>query len=156
LEAIVSSTQQHLAMVHPASEAGQASIVRRLDEIWAAAARRDFEALESYHAYGPAFTSFKDGAPREDGRANAAGERATFGLLENPGVDMRDLLVAMYGTVGIATFNGHFTASIHGQPTALDQQATMVFALIDGDWKIVHEHLSPLTGVPTVNGDRVG
>ena len=41
---------------------------------WAAAAARDFDRLESFHLYGPEFTSFKDGGRREDAAANAAGE----------------------------------------------------------------------------------
>ena len=113
--------------------------------IWAAAAARDFARLESFHRYGPDFTSFKDGAPREDAAGNAAGERAMFGALEGPAVDMRDLRVAVYGDVGLVTFNGHFTAALHGSPVALDQQVTMVF-VDDDEWRIVHEHFSPLAG----------
>ena len=38
----------------------QTAVRRRLDEIWAACAARDFDLLESFHGYGPKFTSFKD------------------------------------------------------------------------------------------------
>jgi ketosteroid isomerase-like protein len=68
-----------------------------------------------------------------------------FSTLDQPVVDMRDLRVETYGAVAVATFNGHFTATIHDAPVALDQQATMVFVQREGDWKIVHEHFSPLT-----------
>ena len=98
-------------MIHRSYPEEQAAVRRRLDQIWAAAAAaaRDFEALESFHLYGPKFTSFKNGAPREDAAANAAGERAMFSVLEAPQVDMRELAVNIFGDVGIATFNGHFT-----------------------------------------------
>ena len=137
--------------VHGTSSDAGVAISRRLDEIWAAAAARDFERLESFHLYGPAFTSFKDAEVRSDAAANAAGERAFFDLVEAPKVAMNDLAIAVYGSVGIATFNGHFTATIHGAPAGLDQQATMVFVDSGDGWKLVHEHFSPLGGGPAAD-----
>jgi ketosteroid isomerase-like protein len=134
----------HADMIHPSRVDEQAAIRARLDEIWVAAAARDFDRLESFHRYGSEFTSFKENTPREDAAGNAAGERAMFSMLENPRVDMNDLVVNVFGQVGIATFNGHFTASIHGTATSLDQQATMVFVDSGDGWKLVHEHFSPL------------
>ena len=131
-------------MIHRSYPEEQAAVRRRLDQIWAAAAARDFETLESFHLYGPKFTSFKNGAPREDAAANAAGERAMFSVLEGPKVDMRELAVNIFGDVGIATFNGHFTGMMNGSPTELRQQATMVFLNSGDEWKLVHEHFSPL------------
>jgi ketosteroid isomerase-like protein len=125
----------------------QAQIRRRLDEIWATAAKRDFERLESFHLYGPKFTEFKDGKVRGNATTCAAGERTLFGMLEGPSVDMKDLVINVFGEVAIATFNGHFTGRMHGHAVALDQQSTMVFVKHDGDWKIVHEHFS-LIGAP--------
>src|SRR6478609_3653983 len=130
-------------MLHRSYPDEQAAVRLRLDQIWAAAAARDFQTLESFHLYGPKFTSFKNSAPREDAAANAAGERAMFSLLENPQVDMRDLAVNIFGDVGIATFNGRFTCMMNGSPTELGQQATMVFISSDDGWKLVHEHFSP-------------
>ena len=131
-------------MIHRSYPEEQAAVRRRLDQIWAAAAARDFETLESFHLYGPKFTSFKNGAPRENAAANAAGERAMFSVLEGPKVDMRELAVNIFGDVGIATFNGHFTGMMNGSPTELRQQATMVFVNSGDEWKLVHEHFSPL------------
>lgn len=142
-------TDTSTSTAHQDTSDARMAISARLDEIWAVAAARDFERLESFHLYDAAFTSFKEAAPREDAAANAAGERAMFSVLENPKVAMNDLAVAVFGTVGIATFNGHFTATIHGAPADLDQQATMVFVNSDGEWKLVHEHFSPLGAVRT-------
>ena len=103
-----------------------------------------YRALTTYHLYGPKFTSFKNGAPRENAAANAAGERAMFSVLEGPKVDMRELAVNIFGDVGIATFNGHFTGMMNGSPAELRQQATMVFVSSGDEWKLVHEHFSPL------------
>jgi ketosteroid isomerase-like protein len=126
----------------------QAQIRRRLDEIWTTAARRDFERLESFHLYGPKFTEFKDGKARGDARSCAAGERATFSMLEGPSVDMRDLSVNVFGDAAVATFNGRFTGKIHGNAVTMEQQSTLVFVKVGDDWKIVHEHLSPLGAPP--------
>jgi len=119
---------------------------RRLEEIWPTAAARDFERLESFHLYGPTFTEFKDGRPRGDAATCAAGERATFSRLDGPRVDMNDLAINVLGDVALATFNGHFTGHIAGNPVSLDQQCTMVFVRVGDDWKIIHEHMSPLGG----------
>jgi ketosteroid isomerase-like protein len=126
----------------------QAQIRKRLDEIWTTARQRDFERLESFHLYGPKFTAFKDGKVRGDAHSCAAGERAAFTMLEGPAVEMNDLAINVFGEVAIATFNGHFTGKIHGDPVSLNQQTTLVFVQVGGDWKVVHEHLSPIGGPP--------
>ncbi len=133
----------------------QSEVRERLAEIWPTAAARDFERLESFHLYGPTFTEFKDGKPRGDAASCAAGERATFSRLEQPSVDMNDLAVNVFGDIALATFNGHFTGQIAGNDVALDQQCTMVFIRVDGDWKIIHEHMSPLGG-PGASGPPPG
>lgn len=138
----------------PESQA-QAQVRRRLEEIWPVAAARDFERLESFHLYGPDFTEFKDGKPRGDAASCAAGERATFSRLEQPSVDMKDLAINVIGDVAIATFNGHFIGQMGGHPVALEQQCTMVFTRVDDDWKIIHEHMSPLGG-PGAGGPPPG
>ena len=130
-------------MIPQSESERQGAIRRRLDEIWAAAAARDFDAPGVLPPLRPRLHLVQGRCAREDAAGNAAGERAMFGALEGPVVDMRDLTVAVYGDVGLVTFNGHFTAAMHGSPVALDQQVTMVF-VDDGDWRIVHEHFSPL------------
>jgi ketosteroid isomerase-like protein len=128
---------------------------RRLEEIWPTAAARDFELLESFHLYGPRFTAFKEGKPRGDAAWCAAGERAFFSLLEKQTVAMNDLAINVVGDVAIATFNGHFTGEIAGNAVGVDQQCTMVFARVGDDWKIIHEHMSPLGG-PGAGGPPPG
>ena len=137
-----------IATVNPsvAEAEAEAKVRDRLEEIWLTAAAKDFERLESFHLYGPKFTEFKDGRPRGDAATCAAGERATFGRLEHPLVEMNDLAVNVFGDVALATFNGHFTGMIAGNAVALDQQCTMIFVRVGDDWKITHEHLSPLGG----------
>jgi ketosteroid isomerase-like protein len=133
----------------------QSQVRRRLEEIWPTAAARDFDRLESFHLYGPTFTEFKDGKPRGDAASCAAGERAIFSRLERSTTDMNDLAINVVGDVAVATFNGHFTGQIAGNAVVLDQQCTIVFARVGDDWKIIHEHMSPLGG-PGAGGPPPG
>lgn len=139
------ATDHDSTMIHQRAGDVQAEIRDRLEQIWSAAAARDFDLLESFHRYGPGFTAFKDGRPRGDAHSCAAGERALFAMMDAPAVDMRDLAVNVIGPVAIVTFNGHFTGAMHGTDVALDMQTTLVFSEDTDGWRVVHEHMSPLT-----------
>lgn len=65
-------------------------------------------------------------------------------MLTDSRVDMKDLAIAVYGDTAVATFNGDYSGKIDGHPVAVKQGTTMVFVKYKGDWKIVHEHFSPL------------
>jgi hypothetical protein len=108
---------------------------RRLDEIWAACAARDFDLLESFPGYGPKFTSFKDGALRSGADANAADERRFFSMLEENSVDMADLAINVFADVAVVTFNGRYRGVLGGNPVSADQQTTIVLVSDDGAWK---------------------
>jgi len=127
----------------------QAQVKKRLQDIWATVATKDVARLESFHLYGPKFTEFKDGAPRGDAAANKKEEREFLGIAADSKVDMKDLAVNVYGDTAIATFNGDFSAKLEGKPIAVKMQTTMVFVKYKGDWKIVHEHFSPLGPPPS-------
>ena len=126
----------------------QAQVKKRLDEIWAVCAKKDFATLASFHLYGPKFTEFKEGAPRGDAAANRKGEEEELAMLVDPKVDMKDLAIAVYGETAVATFNGDFAAQMGGKPLAMKEGVTMVFVKYKGDWKIVHEHFSPIGPPP--------
>ncbi|MEO8427842.1 MAG: hypothetical protein ABI651_12100 [Verrucomicrobiota bacterium] len=66
-----------LAAEHPNE---QAQIRRRLDEIFNAAKKMDFNRLDGYHFYGPKFTKFAAETPgRQDAAAARQGERDGLG-----------------------------------------------------------------------------
>jgi ketosteroid isomerase-like protein len=135
----------HAPSTRSASEAeAQAQVRKRLDEIWASASQRDFARLGSYHLYGAKFTEFKDGAPRGNAASGEKGERAFFGALNDSKVSMRDLAVNVFGEVAIATFHGDFAGTMEGHPIAAQLQSTLVFVQDHEEWKLVHEHFSPL------------
>ena len=146
-----SSARKGDVATDPNQEA-QAQVKKRLDEIWANGVTKDFAKQESFHLYGPKFTEFKDGQPRGDAEANKKEEKEIISMLVDPKIDMKDLAIAVYGDTAIATFNGDSSAKIGGKPMAMKEAATMVFVKYKGDWKIVHEHFSPIGSPPDQHG----
>lgn len=108
----------------------------------------DIDKLISFHAYGPKFTEFKDGAPRNDDVANEEFERGVFGnVTEVVKMDAKDLKIAVYhGNVANVTFHSDFHLKFDEDLVVVNEQISLLFAKTeDGTWKIVHEHHAPLT-----------
>ena len=105
----------------------------------------DIDKLISYHAYGPKFTEFKDGAPRNGGEANESYERNLFGsVTEVVKFDAKDLKIAVYGDVANLTFHSDFQLKFGEDLVVVNDQITLLFVKTDDGWKMVHEHHSPL------------
>ena len=105
----------------------------------------DMDKLISYHAYGPKFTEFKKGEPRNGGEANEAYEREVFGAVtEVVRFDAKDLEIAVYGDVGNLTFHSDFQLKFGEDLIVVNDQITLLFVKTTDGWKIVHEHHSPL------------
>ena len=105
----------------------------------------DIDKLISYHAYGPKFTEFKDGAPRNGGAANETYERNLFGsVTEVVKFDAKDLKIAVYGDVANLTFHSDFQLKFGEDLVTVNDQITLLFVKTEDGWKMVHEHHSPL------------
>lgn len=106
----------------------------------------DLDKLISFHAYGPKFTEFKNGEPRNGGAANEAYEREVFGAVtEVVKFDALDLQVAVYyGNVANVTFHSDFHLKFGEDLVIVNDQITLLFVKTNGLWKMVHEHHSPL------------
>lgn len=105
----------------------------------------DIDKLISYHAYGPKFTEFKDGAPRNGGAANETYERNLFGsVTEVVKFDAKDLKIAVYGDVANLTFHSDFQLKFGEDLVVVNDQITLLFVKTNSGWKMVHEHHSPL------------
>ena len=105
----------------------------------------DMDKLISYHAYGPKFTEFKDGAPRNGGAANETYERNLFGsVTEVVKFDAKDLQIAVYGNVANLTFHSDFQLKFGEDLVIVNNQITLLFVKTNDGWKLVHEHHSPL------------
>lgn len=105
----------------------------------------DMDGLIAFHAYGPKFTEFKNGEPRNGGADNEAFERNTFGAVtEVVKLDAKDLQIAVYGDVANMTFHSDFHLKFGEDLVVVNNQISLLFVKTDDGWKIVHEHHSPL------------
>lgn len=105
----------------------------------------DMDKLISFHAYGPKFTEFKNGEPRNGGVANEAHERNVFGAVtEVVKFDAKDLQIAVYGEVANLTFHSDFHLKFGEDLVIVNDQITLLFVNTPDGWKMVHEHHSPL------------
>ena len=105
----------------------------------------DMDKLISFHAYGPKFTEFKDGEPRNGSEENEKHERGVFGAVtEVVKFDAKDLKIAVYGDVANVTFHSDFHLKFGEDLVVVNNQITLLFVKTDGAWKLVHEHHSPL------------
>ncbi len=110
----------------------------------------DMDKLISFHAYGPKFTEFKNGEPRNGGEANEAHERSVFGsVTEVVKFDAKDLQIAVYGDVANLTFHSDFQLKFGEDLVVVNDQITLLFVNTMDGWKMVHEHHSPLNKVET-------
>ncbi|SIQ64387.1 YybH family protein [Maribacter ulvicola] len=105
----------------------------------------NLDKLISFHAYGPKFTEFKNGEPRNGDTANEAHERTVFGsVTEVVKFDAKDLQIAVYGDVANLTFHSDFELKFGEDVVIVNDQITLLFVRTTDGWKMVHEHHSPL------------
>ncbi|MDZ7658152.1 YybH family protein [Fodinibius sp.] len=108
----------------------------------------DVDKLISFHAYGPKFTEFKHGAFRNGGEENELFEREVFGSVkEVVKMKAKDMKIAVYhGNVAVVTFHSDFHLQFEEELAVVNDQISLVFVKNNaGEWKIVHEHHSPLS-----------
>jgi len=127
--------------------AEKAEVMETFNEITASVKAGDIDKLISFHAYGSKFTEFKQGAPRNGGEENEAFERGVFGSVkEAVKMDANDMKIAVYyGNVAVVTFHSDFHLQFEEDLAVVNDQISLVFVKNNqGEWKIVHEHHSPL------------
>lgn len=106
---------------------------------------KDLDKLISFHTYGPKFTEFKNGEPRNGDKANEAHERSVFGSVsEIIKFDAKDLKIAVYGDVANLTFHSDFHLRFDEDLAIVNDQITLLFVKTNDGWKMAHEHHSPL------------
>jgi len=125
----------------------KAEIMQTWNETVESVKNGDVDKLISFHAYGPKFTEFKQGAPRNGGEENETFERGVFGSVEEVlKMDANDLKIAVYhGNTAVVTFHSDFHLKFEEDMAVVNDQISLVFVKNEnGEWKIVHEHHSPL------------
>jgi len=110
----------------------QAEIERRLNEVFAACESKDFDRLEGYHLYGPKAATRK---LEHDGLAS----------LEGLKMQAEGLKIDVCDNTGIVTFILRYSFDSAGQTVNKTERTTLVFVKVRGEWRIAHEHLSPIT-----------
>lgn len=125
----------------------QKEVLKTMDEIIKSIQEGDIDKLIAFHAYGPKFTEFKQGAPRNGWAENEEHERGVFeSVTEVVKMETKDIKVAVYhGKVANVTFHSDFHLKFDKELVVVNDQVSLLFAKTDdGEWKIVHEHHSPL------------
>ena len=122
----------------------QAEIQTVLDGIFKSIHEGDIEKLLSYHVYSPKFTEFRDSEHRFNAAENEAFERGFVGAISGFDYDLEDLKINVFGDVAVITFHANFRPTIGEDVLQIWGSTTLVFVKVDGDWKITHEHHSPL------------
>lgn len=111
------------------------------------------DQLISFHAYGDKFVEF-NGGQSFDSAGNEHNERQLFGEdLEKWDPEV-NLFTAKEGTLKVAVYYGNvanltFTSDFHLThkeygPIVVENLITLLFVKIQGKWKMVHEHHSPV------------
>jgi ketosteroid isomerase-like protein len=109
------------------------------------------DQLISFHAYGDKFVEF-NGGQSFDSVGNEHNERQLFGedleidgVLQFAPVDGTLKVAVYYGNVANLTFTSDFILmhKEYGQIT-VNNLITLLFVKTQGEWKLVHEHHSPL------------
>jgi len=123
----------------------QAEVLQTFGAIAQSIIDGDMDKLISFHAYGPKFTEFKNGALRNGDQANEVHERSVFGAVtEVVKFDAKDLQIAVYGEVANLTFHSDFQLKFGEDLVTVNDQITLLFVNTTDGWKMVHEHHSPL------------
>ena len=118
---------------------------RALQKVFEAAEAKDFERLDSLHAYGPKFTKYVGASPeRLDAEASRNEEHSSLGSLQGLQMRAEDLKIDLFGDVAVATFLLDYSFNSEGQRLWHQATSTLVFVKQDGMWKICHEHFTRL------------
>jgi ketosteroid isomerase-like protein len=141
---IVVSGQGHSNAIADPMPAEQAAVATALDRLMQALSRGALDEIESFHLYGPKFSRFDDtGLGRQDGDRARAAERQMLAAVESFEGRVDGLKVDVFGVAAVATFVLEYELRVGGTPVSGKARSTIVFAKDGGQWKIVHEHLSP-------------
>ena len=123
----------------------RAAVEKTMDSIAQAAKSGAIDQLIAFHAYGPKFTEFKNGEPRNYSAENENFERSVFGsVTEAVKFDMKDMKVAVYGDVANVTFHSDFHLKFEEDLAVINNQVSLLFLNTQDGWRIIHEHHSPL------------
>ncbi|MBR9757379.1 MAG: nuclear transport factor 2 family protein [Algicola sp.] len=128
----------------------QDNVKKTLNNIVQSIKDGDVDRLMTFHDRSLNFTGFKPETPRQGSKENETYKRKVFSnIAEVYRFNLNDLKIAVYfNEVANVTFHSDFLLKFKDEqtPVAVNDQITLLFVKNEtGDWKIVHEHRSPLS-----------
>ena len=128
----------------------QAVLKKRLEQIFAFGANKNFKELEAAHLYGPKFTKFDDWEPltRQDAETAKKGEKEAFMSVKDFAYSIHDFKADVFGKIAVTTFSVDYGMQLDKDKIKAKARATIVFIKDGNDWKITHEHFSPFKANP--------
>jgi len=136
--------EHNIDLIGEAFSEEQQEVKSVLDSLFISIQNRNTEKLLSYHLYSDKFTAFSDGLPRVGSDGNIKGEKQFIQNISAFEYILNDLKINIFDKVAVVTSNADFRPMIDGQTIQLGIQLTIILVKYDGEWKITHEHLSPL------------
>ncbi|MCP4571697.1 MAG: nuclear transport factor 2 family protein [bacterium] len=127
----------------------QAAVKQRVHEVWQACRDNDVEQLAAHHLDSGKFSKWVDGAADIIGYTETVAYETEFWSQAKDFVyEIENLRVDVFGATAVAAFVIPYEAAFGGETLKGKERATFVFVKQEGDWKIVHEHFSPVTVEP--------
>lgn len=142
----ISSASKSSSVTSQTFPQAQQEVLETWEAIVQSVKEGDLDKLISFHAYSPKFTEFKNGELRNGGEENEAFERGVFSsVTEVVKLEAQDIQIAVYyGNVANMTFHSNFHLMFGEDLVIVREQTSLLFVKTKGEWKIVHEHHSPL------------
>ena len=124
----------------------QENIKAILVNIFDVAKAKDMDALDTYHLRGPKFSKFDDGGipGRQDYETGKRTETEFFMGVSEFDYTLPDTKVDVFGNAAIATFIIDYNVALSDTTINGKSRGTLVFVKDNGQWKIAHEHFSPV------------
>jgi hypothetical protein len=120
----------------------QSEIKDLVADIFKDGAAKNLEALDAYHLNSPKFTRVEDNGllSYEEGKVL---EENFYGTSDILNYNIHNHKVDVYGDIAISSFHIDMNAIADSDTLDLKAKVSLTFAKNNGEWKIVHEHISP-------------
>ena len=134
------------------STSESANIRDLINEYFQLAKTKEIEKIDGFlHS---SFTKFGDSPPydRRDYERSLMLEQLQFASISDYDFKIEDMKIEIRGDVAVASFLLHSSGmivddySFRGTTINNKSRATMVLCKVDGQWKILHQHLSKFSG----------
>ena len=119
----------------------ESEIKSLVDQIFTDGADKKLEELDAYHLNTPKFSRIEDNGILNYQQGKEL-EEAFYGGNEILSWSLPQHKVDVFGDMAISSFHIDMQAVIGQDTVDMKAKASLIFADSDGEWKIVHEHIS--------------